>query len=202
MSADADDDIEVLRIETLSADRYPLRRYRFSQRRGDGTRATLERQLYELGESVAVLPIDRSRGTVLLVRQLRLAAYLAGDPPALIEACAGHLETGDSPADAARREAAEELGYELRGLQPLFTLYMSPGLITERIHFFVAEYDAAMARGAGGGLEAEGEDIAIIETTIADAWRMVERGEIIDAKTVLLLQHARLTLPADVEQTS
>jgi nudix-type nucleoside diphosphatase (YffH/AdpP family) len=198
MSNTADDAIEIERIETLSAERYPLRRYRFAQRRRDGSRATVERQIYELGASAAVLPIDRRRGTVLLVRQLRIAAYLNGDPPFLVEACAGHVEPGDESAATARREAEEELGYSLGKLTEVFVLYMSPGLISEKVHFFVAEYDPSMRRGTGGGLAGEGEDIEVLELALDDAWRMVENGEIIDAKAALLLQHAKLSaMPAD-----
>jgi GDP-mannose pyrophosphatase NudK len=194
MSTTGGDDIEILRIETLSAEHYPLRRYRFAQRRRDGSRSTVERQVYELGPSVAVLPIDRSRGTVLLVRQLRLPAFLNGDAPSLVEVCAGHVEPGDDAAMTARREAEEELGYRLEALVPVFVLYMSPGLITEKIHFFVAEYDPAQRCGRGGGLAAEGEDIEVLEVTLEEAWRMVQAGAIADAKTALLLQHAMLSL--------
>lgn len=193
MSKTGDDTIEILRIETLSAEGYPLRRYRFTQRARDGSRITSVRQIYELGASAAVLPIDRRRGTVLLVRQLRIAAFLNGDAPLLVEACAGHVDPGDDAAATARREAEEELGYSLSALCEVFAVYMSPGLISEKIHCFLAEYDPAMRRSKGGGLAAEGEDIEVLEVTLDEAWRMVEAGEIVDAKTVLLLQRAKLS---------
>ena len=196
MSKAGDDEIAIERIETLAAERYPLRRYRFVQRRRDGSRSTVERQVYEIGESAAVLPIDCRRGTVLLVRQLRLAAFINGDAPHLIEACAGHVEPGEAAAAAVRREAEEELGYALGALVPVFVLYASPGLVSEKLHLFVAQYDPAMRHGAGGGLAGEGEDIEVLEMALDEAWHMVETGEIIDAKTVLLLQHAKLSSPA------
>jgi len=187
------DEVEILRIETLSAEHFPLRRYRFRQRRRDGTGATVVRRIYELGESIAVLPVDRRRGTVLLTRQLRLPAFLNGDEARLVEACAGHIEPGDEAEATARREAEEELGYRLGALVPVFSLYMSPGSITEKLHFFLADYEPAMKQSEGGGLAAEGEDIEVLETTIETACRMIEAGQIVDAKTVLLLQHARLS---------
>ncbi|MBV8889977.1 MAG: NUDIX domain-containing protein [Alphaproteobacteria bacterium] len=194
MARSENDDVEILRIETLSAERYPLRKVRFAHTRRDGNRDESEREVYELPGSAVVLPINRIRRTVLLSRQLRLPAFLNGDGPYLVEACAGHIEDGDDAEQTARREAEEELGYRLETLTPLFVLYASPGLITEKLHFFLAEYDSGMKRGEGGGLAAEGEDIAVLETGIDEALAMVARGEIMDSKTVLLLQYAAARL--------
>ena len=192
MSDNFGDEITIERIETLSAEKYPLRKIRYAQKRRDGTRPSVEREVYELPASAVVLPIDRRRGTVLLSRQVRLPPFLNGDSPRLIEACAGHIEEGSEPAETARREAEEELGYRIGALTPVFVLYQSPGLVAEKLHYFLAEYTPDMRVSEGGGLADEGEDIEILELAIDEAWRMVTRGEIIDAKTVLLLQHLKL----------
>jgi nudix-type nucleoside diphosphatase (YffH/AdpP family) len=110
----------------------------------------------------------------------------------LIEACAGNMEEGDGPAGTARKEAEQELGCRLRDLREIFALYMSPGATSEKLRFFTAEYDPGARTGGGGGLREEGEDIEVLELPLAEAWAMVGRGEIMDAKTVLLLQHLLL----------
>jgi len=193
MSDSGDDAIEIERIETLSAEKFPLRKVRFAQRRQDGARESVEREVYELPQSAVVLPIDRRRGTMLLARQLRLPPYLNGDSPRLIEACAGHIEAGDDAAETARREAEEELGYRLDALTPLFVLYPSPALVTEKMHVFLAEYDPSRRISEGGGLAEEGEDIETVELTLDEAWRMVASGDIVDIKTVLLVYHLKLS---------
>ncbi len=139
-----------------------------------------------------MLPIDRARGTVLLVRQLRIPALVNGDGPMLVEACAGMVDGGDDPVETVRKEAEQEMGYRLRSIRELFTLYMSPGASAEKLHLFAADYDPGDKVGAGGGEAGEGERIDVLELPLARAWDMVTSGEIIDAKTVLLLQHARL----------
>jgi nudix-type nucleoside diphosphatase (YffH/AdpP family) len=115
-----------------------------------------------------------------------------GDEPRLIEACAGNIEPGDDAAETARKEAEQEMGCRLRDLREVFTLYMSPGVTAEKLHHFTAEYDPGGRSGEGGGLREEGEDIEVLELPLAEAWAMVGRGEIVDAKTVLLLQHLLL----------
>jgi nudix-type nucleoside diphosphatase (YffH/AdpP family) len=139
-----------------------------------------------------VLPYDPARGTVLLVRQFRLPAHLAGRTDPLIEVCAGKLDA-DDPETCARREAEEELGYRLGPLERAFEAFMSPGAVTERISFFLAPYSAADRVSAGGGHESEGEDIEVLELAFDEALAMVGRGQIVDAKTILLLQHLKLS---------
>jgi nudix-type nucleoside diphosphatase (YffH/AdpP family) len=133
---------------------------------------------------------------VLLVRQFRVAAALNADPGRLIEACAGNIEDGDDPAETVRKEAEQELGYRLRELHKVFALYMSPGATAEKLHLFVGAYSPADRIGPGGGERAEGEETEILELRLPKAWDMVQSGEIVDAKTVLLLQHLRATYPA------
>jgi nudix-type nucleoside diphosphatase (YffH/AdpP family) len=189
------DDVEIRSVETLSDQHFPFRLYSFAYRRRDGARQELRREVYVIGASAVVLPFDPRRATVLLTRQFRLPAQVNGDAPRLIEACAGNVEEGDDAAETARKEAEQELGCGLRDLREVFALYMSPGVTAEKLRFFTAEYDPEGRAGAGGGLREEGEDIEVLEMPLAEAWAMVGRGEIVDAKTVLLLQHLLLTRP-------
>lgn len=162
-------------------------------RQVDGGEQLLEREVYHNGPGAAVLPIDPERGTVLLVRQLRLAALVNGDHPFLVEACAGIVDDGDDPAVTVAKEAEQELGYRLHDLRPQPTLYMSPGSTSERLHLFLARYAPGDRIGAGGGLDEEGEDIRILEPPLSEAEAMTRDGRIIDAKTVLLLRFLRDT---------
>ena len=185
-------DLDRIRIhsrETLSESWFKLEKVTFAQRRADGSHQTLEREVYHNGPGAAVLPIDRARGTVLLVRQLRIPVHVNGDEPLVIELCAGIVDAGDVPAETVRKEAHQEMGYRLRDIRQVFELYMSPGSSTEKVHLFVAAYAPEDHVGAGGGVPAEGEQIQVIEMPLADAWDMVVAGRIVDAKTVLMLQH-------------
>ena len=178
--------------ETLSESWFKLEKVTFDQRRKGGSLQTLEREVYHNGPGAAVLPIDHARGTVLLVRQLRIPVHVNGDEPLVIELCAGIVDAGDAPIDTVRKEAQQEMGYRLRDIRKVFELYMSPGSSAEKVHLFVAQYEPGDHTNAGGGLPAEGEQIQVIELPLARAWEMVVAGQIVDAKTVLMLQHARL----------
>jgi nudix-type nucleoside diphosphatase (YffH/AdpP family) len=177
----------------LSDNWFKLEKISFEQVRRDGSPQTLEREVYHNGPGAAVLPIDRARGTVLLVRQFRIPAFVNGDPPMLIELCAGLVEGGNDPAETVRREAEQEMGVRLHALGKVFELYTSPGASAERLHLFVAEYGPDDRTGKGGGLRREGEEIEVLELPFTRAWEMVEAGQIVDAKTVLMLQHLRLS---------
>jgi nudix-type nucleoside diphosphatase (YffH/AdpP family) len=178
--------------QVLSDAWYKLEKVSFEQIGQDGRPETQEREVYHNGPGAAVLPIDRARGTVLLVRQLRVAAMVNGDEPLLVEACAGMVDEGDDPAETVRKEAEQEMGYRLRSIHKLFTLYMSPGASAEKLHLFTATYEPGDKVAAGGGEASEGEKIDVLELPLARAWEMVTTGAIVDAKTVLMLQHARL----------
>jgi nudix-type nucleoside diphosphatase (YffH/AdpP family) len=180
--------------ETLSDEWYKLEKVTFRQYRSNGSEQTLEREVFHNGPGAAVVPFDRTRGAVLLVRQLRIAAAVNGDIPHLVEACAGVIDEGDLPTDTVRKEAEQELGYRLRDVRKIFELYMSPGASAEKLHLFVAEYGPEDRISAGGGLEEEGEEIRVVEIPLNRAWEMVGSGQIVDAKTVLLLQHLWMTV--------
>jgi nudix-type nucleoside diphosphatase (YffH/AdpP family) len=187
------DRIRNLEIETLSQNWYTLRKGTFDYRRRDGTWTRQSREAYDRGNGACILLYNLERGTVLLTRQFRYPAWTNGsDDGMLLEVCAGLLDE-DDPETAIRREAEEETGYRVEHVRSLFDAFMSPGSVTERLHFFVAEFDDRQRVSGGGGADDGNEDIELVELGIADALRMIETGEIRDAKTVLLLYWASAT---------
>jgi nudix-type nucleoside diphosphatase (YffH/AdpP family) len=183
--------VRVRSIEILSNQWAVLRKAVFDYRRRDGAWETQTRETYERGDGAVVLPYDPDRRTVLLVRQFRFPAYVSGHPGPLLEACAGVLEEDDAEAGILR-EAEEELGYRLRDLKPLYRPYMSPGSVTERLACFTARYSPADRIGEGGGHPDEGEDIEVVEMALDDAFAAIGDGRIVDAKTIMLVQHVML----------
>jgi nudix-type nucleoside diphosphatase (YffH/AdpP family) len=184
--------VKLLDVQLLSDNWYVLRKVSFSLRRRDGQWQTLSREAYDRGNGAALLLFDPGRGTVVLTRQFRLPAFLNGCADGLlVEACAGLLD-GDDPETCIRREAEEETGYRVRQPRKVFEAYMSPGSVTEKLHFFIAEYEPQDRVRAGGGLVNEGEDIEVIEMPLADALAGIARGAIQDGKTIMLLQHVAL----------
>ncbi|MGW7581063.1 NUDIX domain-containing protein [Kitasatospora sp. NPDC054768] len=188
-------DVVVRDVELTSQGWHVLRRTTFDYRRHDGRWVTQQRETYDRGNGAVVLPYDAERGLVLLTRQFRYPAYVNDHPDGmLVEAAAGLLD-GDDPLAAVRRESAEELGVTLGPLTHVLDAYMSPGSVTERLHFYAAPYTPADRTGTGGGLEEDGEDIEVLELPFADALAMVRDGRITDGKTILLLQWAALDGP-------
>ena len=185
------DRIRVLDSKLLSDDRYILRKTRFEYRRRDGRWQTLTRETYDRGNGAAILLIEPRRRTVVLVRQFRFPAFANGHSGDLVEVPAGMIDEG-SPEETIRREAEEEVGLRVGTPRKVFEAFMSPGAVTEKLFFFMAEYDAADRIAEGGGLEEEGEDIEVLEVPLDEALAMIARGEIVDAKTIMLLQYARL----------
>ena len=182
------DPVKIESVETLSHAWARLDRYVISYRRRDGRRERLVREVHDHGHGAAVLPFDPDRNTVLLVRQFRLPAYLFDGEGHIIEACAGLLD-GNDPADCARREAEEELGFAVRNLRRMASVYSTPGAVTERLTLFLADYSPADRLGDGGGHAHEGEDIEVLELPLDDARRLARDGGIVDAKTMLLLMY-------------
>jgi len=184
--------VEILNTEVLSDNWYVLRKVTFRIRKSDGTWQTQSREAYDRGNGATVLLYDLERRTVLLTRQFRLPTFVNGNPSGmLIEACAGLLDN-DDPEAAIRRELREETGYEVGEVRKVFEAYMSPGSVTEILHFFVAEYSQSLQRDGGGGVDEE--DIEVLELPLDEAWARVQRGEIKDAKTILLLQFVLLNI--------
>ena len=173
----------------LSRGRFDLTRTKIEVIEEDGSRRTLVHDVYRHGKAAAVLLYDPKRGVVTLVKQFRAGAYLSDGALATIEACAGMLD-GDAPEICAVREALEETGIVIREPVHAFDAYMSPGGMTEKIACFVAPYGEADRAGKGGGVD-DDERIEVLEIPFAEAFAMIERGAIADAKTIALLYYAR-----------
>lgn len=185
------DRIRIKSVELLSDDWATLKKAVYDYRRRDGTWETQIRETYDRGDGAVILPYDPRRGTVLLVKQFRFPAYVTGHAEPLIEACAGLLDA-DDPESAIRREAEEELGYRLWEVRHLYTAYTSPGSLTERLSFFTADYSPEDRISEGGGHPDESEDIEVLEVSLEQALADVREGRIIDAKTIMLIQHLKL----------
>jgi nudix-type nucleoside diphosphatase (YffH/AdpP family) len=184
--------VRIIDTVVLSDDWYVLKKTIFDFQRRDGAWQRQSRETYDRGNGATILLFDRARKTVILTRQFRFPVFVNGHDGMLVEAPGGLLDNA-SPEERIRAEVEEETGYRVRDVQKVFEAYMSPGSVTEKLHFFFAEYDAASRIGDGGGIEAEGEDLEVIELTFDDALAAVRRGDIVDAKTIMLLQHAALT---------
>jgi nudix-type nucleoside diphosphatase (YffH/AdpP family) len=183
--------IEIRERRVVSNKHGTLEEFGLMRKRFDGSSQDLKREIYDPGDSAAILLYDPRRSRVLLTRQFRLPSYLKDGRENLIEACAGRLQGADARSRIIK-EAEEETGYRVRNPRLLFEAYLSPGNLAEKLTFFAAEYRPEDRAGRGGGREDEGEDIELLEPTLEEALAMIENGEIIDAKTIILLQYAKL----------
>jgi nudix-type nucleoside diphosphatase (YffH/AdpP family) len=188
-------DVVVRDVELLAAGWHVLRRTTFERRRPDGSWTTEQRETYDRGNGSTLLLYDADRRTVLLSRQFRFPVYVNGHPDGMLLETAAGLLDDESPEDAVRREVEEELGVTVGEVEHVFDVWMSPGSVTERLHFFAAPYSAADRTGDRGGLAEEGEDIEVVELDFDSALDMIDDGRIADAKTVMLLQWAALRGP-------
>jgi nudix-type nucleoside diphosphatase (YffH/AdpP family) len=188
-------DVVIQDVELTSQGWHVLRRTTFDYRRRDGRWERQQRETYDRGNGAVILPYDVERRRVLLTRQFRYPAYANEHADGfLIEAAAGLLDA-DDPRTAIRRESAEELGVTLASIDHVFDAYMSPGSVTERLHFFAAPYVPEDRTSDGGGVAEEGEDIEVLEVDFEEALEMTGDGRIIDGKTIMLLQWAALRGP-------
>ena len=185
-------DIKNVKREILSDNWYILNKYTYDYQKPDGSWETQEREAYDRGNGAAILLYNSKKKTVVLTRQFRMPTYVNGNKDGMmIEVCAGLLD-GDNPADCVRKETEEETGYKINNVQKVFQTYMSPGSVTEELFLFVGEYDDSMKVSDGGGAEDETENIEVLELNVDEAITMVSKGEIKDAKTIMLLQYAKL----------
>jgi len=191
MSDDTSARVKLREMKILSDRYYTLNLASFDFLRGDGTWQHQERESYDIGDAAAVLPIDRARDRVLLIKQFRWPVFEWGYKQLLVEVVAGKLD-GDTPPDCIKKEAMEEAGIAISGPKLVSHCFVSPGAVKERVSLFLAEYDSTAPHAKAGGHEDEGEDIEVLEMPLDDALKMVERGEIVDMKTILLLQAAKL----------
>ena len=186
--------VRVREVELLATAWHVLRATTFDLQGADGEWTTQRRETYDRGNGATILLYDVERETVLLTRQFRYPAYVNGHPDGmLIESAAGLLDEEDAET-AIRREAAEETGVVVGDVEHVFDVYMSPGSVTEKLHFYAAPYNGAGRSWGSAGLVDEGEDIEVLELPFTDALRQIG-AEIVDAKTILLLQWAALRGP-------
>jgi len=183
--------VRVIAERTLADERFRLTRTRAEVEEADGARRILDHEIYHHGPAAAVLLCDSARRVVMLVRQFRLAAYLADGTAEMLEACAGMLD-GDDPETCARREAFEETGVRIAAARHAFDAFSSPGTLTEIIGCFVAAYSASDRVAAGGGVDAD-EHIEVVEIGYEQAEAMIASGAIRDAKTIALIYYAKAT---------
>jgi nudix-type nucleoside diphosphatase (YffH/AdpP family) len=193
-----DDDISgrvrLRETKILSDDYYILRRLTFDFRRGDGAWQTQTRESFDIGDAATVLPHDKTRNRVILIKQFRLPVFEWGHHQLLVEAIAGKLD-GYTPTDCVIKESMEEAGVTITNPRLISHCFASPGAVKERVSLFLADYDSTAPRPAGGGEESEGEDIIVLEMSLEAALGMIANGEIVDLKTIALLQAAKLENP-------
>nr|WP_159464212.1 NUDIX domain-containing protein [Scandinavium goeteborgense] len=189
----AHDHVRHLEVQLLSDNWYTLKKYTFELRRQDGTWQQQNREAYDRGNGATILLYNREKQTVVLTRQFRLPVYLHDQNGYLIEAAAGLLDNA-SPEQRIIAEAQEETGFQIAEPEKIFEAFMSPGSVTEKLYFFIAEYREQDRSGQGGGIESEGEDIEVLEWPLEKALSAVLSGEIQDGKTIMLLQYLALNV--------
>ncbi|HOY14815.1 MAG TPA: GDP-mannose pyrophosphatase NudK [Saprospiraceae bacterium] len=184
--------VKILETKILSDNWYILKKITYEFFKKDGSRLVQDREAYDRGNGATILLYNSKNQTVILTKQFRLPTFINGNESGmLIEACAGLLDK-DNPEECIRRETEEETGYKIKAIKKVFQAYMSPGSVTEILYFFIAEYDSEMKVNEGGGLEAEQENIEVLEIDFKKAIQMIENGEIMDAKTIMLIQYLQL----------
>lgn len=186
------DRIKITESKLLSDNWYILKKITYDYTKKDGTVESQTREVYDRGNGATILLYNKLSQTVILTRQLRIPTYLNGNETGMmIEACAGLLDA-ENAEECIRRETEEETGYQISEAKKIFQVYMSPGSVTETIDFFVAEYSKDMKKSDGGGLDDEQENIEVLELGFEQALQMIATGEIKDAKTIMLLQYAKI----------
>jgi len=184
--------VEIKETKLLSDNWYILNRVTFDYQKENGESEIHTREVYDRGNGAGILLYNSTKKTVILTRQFRLPTFLNGNKDGMmIEVCAGLLDK-DNPETAIIRETEEETGYRISKVEKVFETYMSPGAVTEILYLFVGEYDESMKVSEGGGLDAEQENIEVLEFTFDQAYAMIQSKEITDAKTIMLLQHAKI----------
>ncbi len=184
--------IKITKSELLSHNRFLLKKITYEYQNQKNEIQTQSREIYDRGNGATILLYNKSNKSVILTRQLRIPTYFNGNESGMmIETCAGMLDE-DHPEECIRREVTEETGYEIENVQKIFEAYPSPGAVTEILHFFIGKYSPEMKIHEGGGLESEQENIEVLEYLFEDAYNMIATGEIKDAKTIMLLQYAKI----------
>ena len=187
-----DPQIKIKQTALLSDNHYTLNKVTFEYEKNDGSWITQKREVYDRGNGAAILLYNLEQKTVILTRQFRLPTYLNGNESGMmVEVCAGLLDQ-DNPEQCIIRETEEETGYRVTNVDKVMETYMSPGAVTEILYLFIGEYDKSMKVSDGGGVAHEQENIEVMELTYDEAYAMIAAGQIRDAKTIILLQHAKI----------
>jgi nudix-type nucleoside diphosphatase (YffH/AdpP family) len=185
-------EIKIKQTDLLSDNWYILNRVTFDYQKKDDSWITQKREVYDRGNGAGILLYNSKEKKVILTRQFRLPTYLNGNQSGMmIEVCAGLLDA-DHPEQCIIRETEEETGYRLTTVHKVMETYMSPGAVTEILYLFVGEYDESMKVSDGGGVAHEEENIDVLEMTYDEAYAMIDNGQIKDAKTIMLLQYAKI----------
>lgn len=183
--------INITKTELLSDHWYLLNKVTFEYTPEKGQPVIQRREVYDRGNGAAILLYNKEMQTVILTRQFRLPTFLNGNESGMmIEVCAGLLDK-DNPEDCIKRETEEETGYRIHEVKKVFEAFMSPGAVTEILHFFTAAYQPEMKVSQGGGLASEQEYIEVLEIDFQKAIDMIYNHKIKDAKTIMLLLHAQ-----------
>ena len=178
--------------ELLSDNYYILKKYIFDYKMKSGNWVTQMREVYNRGDGAGILLYNKLKKTVILVKQFRMPTFLNDNNDGfLVEICAGMLDK-DHPEACIIRETEEEVGYRIKEVKKVYEAYSSPGVMTEKMHFFIGEYTDNMKVSEGGGLDTEHEDIEVLEIPFAEAVKMLENGLIHDTRTIVLLQYAQI----------
>lgn len=181
-------------VTNLSDNWYKLDKYNFDYKQLNGEWVNQNREVYDRGDGAAILLFNREKQSLILTKQFRLPSYVNGNKDGMmIEVCAGLLEK-DDPLTCIVKEAEEETGYAISNPKKVFEIYSTPGAVSEKIHYFIAEYTSEMKVSEGGGLSEETEDIEVLEIPIKEAYQMVLNGEIKDAKSIILIQYLLLEI--------
>jgi GDP-mannose pyrophosphatase NudK len=184
--------VKINSVENLSNNWYQLNKVNFEYQLKNGEWQSQSRESYDRGDGAAILLYNPTKKTVILTKQFRMPSYLnENEDGMMIEVCAGLLDS-DDPLTCIKKEAEEETGYQINNPKKIFEIYSTPGAVTEKIHYFIAEYNDEMKMNEGGGLEDETEEIEVLELDFENALTMISTGEICDAKTIILLQYAQI----------
>ncbi len=187
------DKLKNIIYNSLSNEWATLNRIDYDFRFNDGSWKRLSRESYDRGNGTSILLYNKEKGSVILTKQFRMPAYANDKNDGMsIEVCAGALDKNEEPEVCIIREVEEEVGYKIEKATKVLESYMSPGAVTEKMYSFIAEYTDDMKINDGGGVESEDEEIEVMELSFQEAIKMMHNFEIIDAKTIMLLQYAQI----------
>lgn len=178
---------------TLSKEWATLNRIDYDYQFKTGEWKKLSRESYNRGNGAAILLYNSKKGTVILTQQFRMPIYEVNEQEGMsIEVCAGAIDNNDSALETIIRETEEEVGYRIPDAKQVLSAYTSPGALTEKMFLFITEYNDSMKVANGGGVESENEEIEVLELQFSKALDMIKNEEIVDAKTIMLLQYAQI----------